>query len=56
MSDNNKEDKPMTTNTVKDILKQDYKTVKAIKEKPESNYAQMYKKIIENKNSNSKKK
>ncbi|QVK18434.1 hypothetical protein KHQ81_01585 [Mycoplasmatota bacterium] len=56
MSDNNKEDKPMTANTVEKILKQDQDIVKALKEKPKSNYAQMYKKIIKNKNSDSIKK
>lgn len=50
MSDKNMGRKPMTTNTIKEILIQDYKTVKALKKKPDLNYAEMYKKIIKNKN------
>lgn len=56
MSDKNKEDKPMTANTVEEILKQDYDIVKALKEKPKSNYTQLYKKMLKNKKSNSNKK
>jgi len=56
MGDQFKEDKPMTVNTVKDILKQDYNTVKALKANPESNYAQIYKKMIKDNNKNSNKK
>lgn len=56
MNEINKEDKPMTNNTVKEILKQDYNIVKAIKERPESNYAQMYKEMLKNKDDESKKK
>jgi len=56
MSDKHKEDKPMTTNTVEEILKQDYDIIKTIKKKPESDYAQLYKKMLENKNNTQSKK
>lgn len=56
MRNNTKPEKPMIANTVKKILKQDQDIVKALKEKPKSNYAQLYKKILKNKNSDSIKK
>lgn len=56
MSDMNKEDKPMTANTLEKILKQNHETMKAIKENSESNYAQMYKKMLKNKKNQTNKK
>ncbi len=49
MSDKYMDNKPMISKSAMEILKQDYELIKVIKEKPKSNYAKMYKEMLENK-------